>query len=423
MDFQTFMNSYFTLALVSKLIERKTPVRSIVYDEVFSTRTTTSRSRIRVYEMLDKVGNVAVVARGSASLKLDGSSSTRTEIEPMPVKVSDFIAGATLNDLKALYGAQEGGADLVAAEIDRLVLKLMRSAELTRNALCAQAMTGKIDYMMRNDNGAFERYQVAYGDGTTLSFAPAKKWNDDACTLADIIDDLDSMETLISDAGFSGDIRYLVGKKAFKAVANKIAAMPNDQRADGKVEKGRINIAGYELIKDSITYKDRDASGAEVTKYEVDPEKIVAFASDIPEITYCAVDDVDGNLEALPFFSKTVKTDDPSGYKVIGESKPMPLVAAKAFCWATVFDGDIVNATAYTINADAVGVEADNVNVDTGLVTYVEKTWTEAGLTALTKDAILAIATERGYEMTTTSADLKADIITEFLTLQTAAQA
>jgi hypothetical protein len=61
--------------------------------------------------------------------------------------------------------------------------------------------------------------------------------------------------------------------------------------------------------------------------------------------------------------------------------------------------------------------------VDAGLIEHVEKVYTESSLTALTKDKILAIATERGYEMTTDAADLKADIIAEFLALQTAAQA
>ncbi len=43
-------------------------------------------------------------------------------------------------------------------------------------------------------------------------------------------------------------------------------------------------------------------------------------------LPYCAIDDLDGNLQALPFFIKPVKTDIPSGYSLIAESKPFPLV-------------------------------------------------------------------------------------------------
>lgn len=35
----------------------------------------------------------------------------------------------------------------------------------------------------------------------------------------------------------------------------------------------------------------------------------------------------------IPFFSKTVKVDDPSGIRVISESKPFPMVSEKAFLW------------------------------------------------------------------------------------------
>jgi hypothetical protein len=334
----------------------------------------------------------------------------------MPIRLSDFITGAKLNDLKNLYGTgDERGQQLVGSALDEIVLDLMHATELTRNALCAQAISGKIDYMMQTDGG-YERYQVAYGDGTPLAFAPATKWNDDACTLSMIISDLSDMEDALAEAGCSGEIKFLVGKKAYSVVADKIASMVNDSRIDAKAEKGTLYLGGYTLVKDGLTYKDRDSSGAEVTKYEIDIDKIVGFATDIPVLTYCAVDDVDGNLEPVPFFSKTVKVDDPSGYKVISESKPMPLVSAKGFCWATVYDAAIVNASAYTI-------VAESATIDAGLVENVEKTYTEASLTALTKAKILEIATDRGYEMTTTDADLKAAIIADFLALQTAAQA
>lgn len=423
MDFQTFLTSYFTLALITKLVERRKPVRSIVYDLVFGYRTNTPSSRVRIDDILKRIGNVPVVARGGMSLSLGGSSTTRTEIEPMPIRLSDFITGAALNDLRSLYGSgDERGQALVQTYIDKMVMDLMHATEMTRNALCAQAITGMIDYMMKTEGG-YERYQVAYGDGTTLSFVPAVKWNSDACTLAMIINDLSEMEDAIRDAGFAGEVKFMIGKKAYAAISNKIAGMTNDTRIDAKAEKGVIYLGGYELTKNSITYKDRNAEGAEVTKYEVDPEKIVAFVADVPELTYCAVDDVDGNLEAVPFFSKTVKIEDPSGYKVISESKPMPLVSAKGFCWATVFDAAIVNATAYTINADSASMAADLVTLDAGLVEHEEKVYTETSLTALTKDKILEIADDRGYEMTKTAADLKAEIITEFLALQTAAQA
>ncbi|AEC02038.1 major capsid protein [Parasphaerochaeta coccoides] len=411
MDLLEYLKTYFTVGTITKLIERATPVRSVVFDRVFPQRTTTPFVRVRTDEILKRTGNVAVVARGSSALALGGSSRVSTEIEPMPIRLSDFITGARLNDLRSLYGTgDERGQQLVTSFLDNMTLDLMRATHLTRNALCAQAIRGRIDYMMQTDGGGYERYQVAYGDGQTQTFTVEKSWNEPACSLMQIVEDLDRMETLIIQAGFSGEVHFLVGSKVFSSVAGKIAGLQNDVRIAAKVEKNTLIINGYELVKDAVTYVDRDASGQEVTKHEVGPAEIVAYADGVPELTYCAIDDVDGGLDALPFFSKPVKVDDPSGYKVISESKPMPLVSAKGFCWATVFDPSVAADPAVSITAETV------------TITEEEKTYTQAALTALTKSRILEIAAERGYEMTTTDDDSKADIIAEFLTLQAAAQ-
>ena len=85
----------------------------------------------------------------------------------------------------------------------------------------------------------------------------------------------------------------------------------------------------------------------------------------------------------------------------------MPLVAAKAFCWATPYDGTI---------------EPVDTSVDVTVLNGVDMTeYTEAQLNAHTKAWILDLATARGYEMTTTSSNTKAEIVADFLSLQTAA--
>ena len=38
------------------------------------------------------------------ALAVGGQSGTRTEIEPMPIRLSQFITGADLNDFRSLYG-------------------------------------------------------------------------------------------------------------------------------------------------------------------------------------------------------------------------------------------------------------------------------------------------------------------------------
>ena len=48
---------------------------------------------------------------------------------------------------------------------------------------------------------------------------------------------------------------------------------------------------------------------------------------------YCALNDLDAALQPLPFYAKPVMSDDPSGVKIIGTSKPMPAPVIKAIAW------------------------------------------------------------------------------------------
>jgi hypothetical protein len=54
------------------------------------------------------------------------------------------------------------------------------------------------------------------------------------------------------------------------------------------------------------------------------------------KLPYCALDDLDAKLQPLPFFVKPLKTDDPSGYKLVAESKPFPVVNVKGICTSAV---------------------------------------------------------------------------------------
>ena len=183
-----------------------------------------------------------------------------------------------------------------------------------------------------------------------------------------------------------------------------------------KIDGETIRILGYEITLVDDTYNDTDAGGKDVVKESMDPNSLCMVMADAMELDYCAIDDFDVNddsgvgdssLVATPFFTKTIRIQDPSAIQVISESKPMPLVASQAICWATVTSSD--------------GARTKYVIAPTVEVTSTEaKVYTESSLNALTKAKILEIAAERGYEMTKTSDDTKSDIVTEFLALQAA---
>lgn len=404
MDFLTFLRNYFVVGTIARLIERRNTTESVVTKKIFANRVNWPLATISMEDIEGKIGNKAVVARGAHSLPVGKDAMTITMIEPMPVSLSSTLTAAKLNDLKTIFGqgteVQQANAQ---AYLDRIILNMMASADKTRDALCAQALTGKIDYMMKSDSG-YERYKVQYGDGNALTFTPSKCWQE--ATIAEILADCNAMQQELAKKGVTGSVEFLAGYQAFGALANKICSLPNDQRMGASVSKNEINLCGYVFTLANSTYADKAADGSDVVKYEVDAAKVVAFVPGYAELDYCALDDLDCNLQAVPFFSKYVKQDDPSGYKVMGESKPMPLISPKSVCWAEVYDAD------YVPTDNSVNVEVNNGVDDTK--------YTQAQLNAHTKEWILDLADARGYEMTKTSSDTKADIITEFLAKQNA---
>lgn len=357
MTLMEFIRQYFTLALITRLVENRTPVSSVVFDRVFTNRQSRATSQISLAQVQRVTKSMPVISRGGMAIPLDPRNASVTKIEPLSIRLSDMISGAQLNELRALYGdGGESGQALVSSELDKMVLDLMSSTELTRNALCAQAITGKIDYMM-DSNGMKERYVIDYG--TTLTHTVSPLLDDSSATLVSLVQVLQAMHKKINQAGYAGTPIVLAGSNAFATIANLIMVTNNADRMGAEVEANTINVLGYEIILVNDTYNDANTSGAEVTKDVIDTNKICMLVRNYTELDYLAIDDVQGNLVATPFFSKTVEIQDPSGIKVISESKPIPLVAPQAICWATV-TASMGSRTNLTINIE------NTVNVEPG---------------------------------------------------------
>ena len=162
---------------------------------------------------------------------------------------------------------------------------------------------------------------------------------------------------VLSEAGYSGTIEVMAGSNAYSTLSNLVAVTPESSRLGSTISENHITIFGIPIYANLDTYTDKDSSGAEVVKDCIDKNSLVMYIKGSGKLAYCAIDDLDGNLQATPFFSKVVKLDDPSAYNVISESKPMPLIPPKSVCWATV-TASMGRRTALTIN--------NNITVDTG---------------------------------------------------------
>ena len=152
----------------------------------------------------------------------------------------------------------------------------MDTTDKTRDALCAQAITGKIDYQMESDGGNV-RYQVTYGTGTPLSYTISSKWDASGTTIADILTDAVGIRRKLNEEGASGEVGFLVSPEVFVAMANKITPLPDSKRMGASVSANEINVAGFIFTLCDGSYDDKDSSGADVVKQEVAAKKAVAW--------------------------------------------------------------------------------------------------------------------------------------------------
>ena len=285
MDFYEFLKSYFTASTMNRIITANTRKEGTIFNRVFRQRSNWPLARISMGEIQAKTGSVAVTARGAAALPVGKERNAITSIEPMPISLSNFLSASDINDLKTIFGTGDDKGQSAAKDyLDRLANNLMLRTQATRDALCAQAITGGIDYQMKTENG-LERYQVSYGDGSTSSYTIQKKWNAPGATIGTVLKDLTEMQTVLSNAGYSGKVSFIAGLNVYTTIVGMIAMLPNDNRFGAKViDDGTIQVGPFQITPDIDTYNDVDSYGAVKTPYEIHQDKIVAFIEDLAEL-------------------------------------------------------------------------------------------------------------------------------------------
>lgn len=322
---QVDIRKYFTFAAVAAYLEALPELKSPIIDLIYSTRPTHPLPVLGVDELAGVASNVPVVRRGTAAHPLSGDDKSITYLEPQPVNVSSFLGAKELNDLKLL---DNRGMEFWAQnKIDNL----RRAVRATTEAIAAQSLTGKISYPMKTTAG-LTTYDVDFG--RPLSLTPATQW--DAGDIVTILGDLIAMQTAIQSAcGYGARVAVLAGKTAFLAVAKQVLAVTADHYMAANVSENAIVLPVFTMTLASSGYKNLNDKGKFVPS--VADKSVIMVALDAPfKLFYCAIDDVDAGLKAMPFFTKTVKMDNPSGFDLIGISKPIPVPVVRAICTAEV---------------------------------------------------------------------------------------
>ncbi|MHC1788667.1 major capsid protein [Solidesulfovibrio sp.] len=310
------------IAYLTALPVLKTPVM----DAIFTERPQHPFALLGADDIAVNAQPLPFIRRGGPSIAAVSAGGGIAMYEPLPVRVHKAVTAADMNNLQMLKG------ESLEAWARTKTDYLRRAVRRTTEALCARSLSGTLRWPVALENGGFDVFEVVYG--TILSVAAEKAWNAADVKLKDVYVCLSDMEEIIQDGGYGGQVEIWAGRDAYNALF--VIAENSKTTAQIRVEitSQGINVGGYLVKRRSEKLRDPE-SGAMTPAVPGDTVRMIALDAG-HKLPYCAVDDLDANLQALPLFIKPLKTGDPSGYKLIAESKPFPVVNPKGVCDAVV---------------------------------------------------------------------------------------
>jgi hypothetical protein len=321
------LRKYFTPEAIVAALVSLPSLRTPVMDLLFGNVVNVPRPVVGYKDMGLPSGNIPVVRRGTQSTPLSESSGSISMIEPQPVNPSEFLSGADLNNLTML------GQTSIQQEITNIIDRLRRPCRATAEALAVQALTGKINYFMRVGGGANIPYEVDYGTIGDATAGIAKKFDAAGVKISDVVKGVAAILEVLKATADGNDIAILAGFDVFAALCDIAGANNNASIATASADGISIG-GGFKIQLLASTYKNLDTGAA----VPVVPAKhlLVVDKQAGHKMIYAALDSIDAGLQPLPFFATYETTKDPSGVKVIGESKPLPVVNVNGIVKAQV---------------------------------------------------------------------------------------
>jgi hypothetical protein len=312
------------IEIMGRLPNLQSPALDFLYP--VSARINHPLPVISYRDLMPRSGNIPLVKRGSQSIAIAEGSSL-SAIEPQPVSPSSMLDAVDLNNLLMFEGRPGGSVSqqtLIANRID----SLRRICRDTAQALAIQSVSGKIDYAIRGPEGTFLKFEIDFG--TPAAVACSTLFDATGVKVGHIITQLAAMKAKLQAQGFGNDVVFLAPADVYAAITNVFpSAWKPEYDSDGfLVLAPTLKIALFD-------YKYFDHQSG--TSKGLAAKTLVAWDRGAgSSLIYAAVDDIDANFEATPFWAKAVKSDDPSGYKVIGQSKPIPVPNVKGIATSVV---------------------------------------------------------------------------------------
>jgi hypothetical protein len=323
------------LALFGKNTQVKTfttlpPLETTVMDTVFKNRLQHPMSIIGVKDIIEITQTTPVVGRSAPAVPMNDGSGSYSFIEPLALNPSDFVSASELNDLRT-WGVENREAWLRSKQE-----KLRRIVRRSTEGIAASALSGAISWPLKMESGSWDTYEVSFG--SVLTYTPTTKWDADAAAIKDVYETLMGMRKKLRAKGYGGKIEIWAGESVYLALISIVDSVKSTAKQNIRIEKVEdgVNVGGY-LVKPMDETYQNPQTGSAVNK--VADTKMVMIAVDAGHsLYYCALDDLDAKLQALPFFLKPIVKQNPSGIDVLGMSKPLPVVNPNGLCWATMTD-------------------------------------------------------------------------------------
>ncbi|MDR3089830.1 MAG: major capsid protein [Desulfobulbaceae bacterium] len=322
------LRKYYNAKAIAMRLQQLPPLKTTVVDTFYKRKVNHPFDKVGRSDITAIGAPAPLIARGAASLPLSGGSLSVDDYEPFEVANHQFFTAADLNRLKHVDEAS------IQARLAGVDDNLRRVCRATAEAIASVALTGVVTWPVRLDGGRFENYQVSFG--APLSFTPSKLWSAADATVRHVFNDLQEMESQVQESGYGGNVEFWAGKTAYGALLALAETYGENPKAKLRVEVSAegVSVGGFTIKKMSETYIHPETG---VVTPKVGPGRVMAYATDaVHTLFYCALDDLDARLQPMPYFSKPVDMKDPSGVKIVGRSKPLPVPVVKAICWATV---------------------------------------------------------------------------------------
>ena len=317
-DTQAIIRKLFARESIVEMVGRMPNLQSPALDILYpaANRINHPLPVIAAKDLAPRSGNIPLIKRGTQSYQI-AESSQISGIEPQPVAPSSFLDAVDMNNLLMFEGRGPDGTVNQQTLVSNRIDTLRRICRDTAQAMAIQSVSGKVNYDLRASGGNFEKFEIDFG---TPKPVPCDTLFDAAgVKIGTLVKQLQAMKAAMQAQGFGNDILFIAPDDVFAAILNVYpAAWKPDYDPDGNL----VLAPGIKVALFGYTYYDftNKASVGLTAKTLVAWDRAAGSS-----LIYAAVDDIDADFVASPFWAKAIKSDDPSGYKVIGQSKPVPV--------------------------------------------------------------------------------------------------